>query len=162
MITYELPDIKIFESNEGWETLFERSYKFDLFSDIYDEKRYEKEGEDLIRTFVDTNEVLLSVEEYDRQSFCKAALAANKITASQNADMEIRYHAKAKTFCIRITSQMFMLLAKDLGWLSHLCVRGSYMEIESLGDEEKKSVITVGVSLNTKSKLIDYARNIVY
>ncbi len=160
MSEYQLPNISIFESDDGWQTIFERSYNSGTDSDE-ENLMSSEEGRLLITHLIDHNDFLLTQSEQKRNDFLYTVVAANKLAANQRADLDIRFHKNEKMMCVRIFSPVFMLLCHDIIWLHHSCFAANYIEIEALDDEENKTRISIGVSFTDNiASMSDFLRKL--
>ncbi len=145
MIATNILDIRIFGSDDGWETVFEKSYNYNLFKNTKEREACAEKTDSEIRAFVANNKFLLSQDEEDRDFFMFIALRANSLACHQLADLDIRFHEKQKVLCVRIFSPVFMLIDEDIVHLRIISRFSSYMEIEAIDDEEKRSCLTAAV-----------------
>ena len=69
MIGMDILNIKIFGSDTGWKTVFEKSYNHTLFNNEDEQEAYRNQSENELIEFINTNEFLQSQDENDREFF---------------------------------------------------------------------------------------------
>ncbi len=61
--------------------------------------------------------------------------------------------------CVRVFSPVFMLFSPDILWLNNSSVFATYMEIEAMDDEQKRTRISAALSFaDHATSLIEHVR----